>query len=202
MAELPRGSRGTGRDRDLAPLRLRRPAYPRHGHLLPRLRRDGGAFLAAEPSAAVDQRGGMARHRGGRRAAGQPPRSHSRRPLRRGQPGRRRRSARRRRHRQLELPATAAGRASARRPPSASLRRRSRQGSGRALVGIGRSHPGAVRGWPRAREPPRPVARPAAALQRDECRAAGALLPGLPGGAARQRRTFRAAHLPADARTL
>ena len=53
--------------RDRAPLRRRRPAYPRDRHLLPRPGRDGRALLAAEPPAAADRRSRVAADRRRRR---------------------------------------------------------------------------------------------------------------------------------------
>ena len=95
-----------------------------------------------------------------------------------------------------------ARRQAAGRPLSQHLCRRSRPRARRALVGAGRSHPGAVGRGLCAGEPAGAVARLRLALQGDERRAAGAVLRGLPRRLARQRRPRRAAHLPADAGPL
>ena len=71
--------------------------------------------------------------------------------------------------------------------------------AGRPLVGARRPHPGAVRRRLRARKPARALARDARRLSRAQGRAAGAVLPGVPGRSLGAQPPGRFARLPAHA---
>jgi hypothetical protein len=199
LAELPGRLRGISGQRVQEPLRARHPAHPGHRRLLPDLRRGERTQLAAQPAAADPRqaRMGADRRRGG--TAGPADRGPAAGSLWRGIPGRRRPPAGRRSHRQPGLhPGASRGQAAGRTLPAA-LRRRPRPRAGRALVGAGRPHPGAVGRGLRAGKPSGAQPRLSEPLQRHEREAVGALLRRFPPGPGRRRRARRPAHLPADA---
>ena len=111
-------------------------------------------------------------------------------------------AARRRGHRIDRLPRRDARREAAGQALAAPLRRRHRTRTRRALVGARRPHPGAVRLGLCAGEPAGRFAGLPEPLQRNERRAAGAVLPRIARRAADERRALGAAHLHPDARPV
>src|SRR5271154_657018 len=186
-------ARLAGPGRRIPALRCRRPSHPQSRNVLPRSRRDLRTGLAAEPDAAADPRGGMARDRARRRATRRAVGKGAVRRLRRGPSDRRGRSSRRRAQRLSRLRTRDARRQAAGQAVAAPVRRRYRAGTRRAMVGLGRPHAGAFRFGLRAGEslgrfPGLPVP-----LSRDERRAARALLPRIARGAEGERRALGAA---------
>ena len=144
----------------------------------------------------------MAADRAWRRPARRIARTRARRRLWRGPPDRRGRPARRRADRIDRLHRRDARRRAARQALAQALRRRHRPRPRRALVGAGRSRPGALGLRLRAGEPPRHLAGVLQPLQPDERRAPGAVLSRVARRAQGERRAQRAAHRHSDARTL
>ena len=163
-----------------AALRLRRPPSARSRRHLSRARRDRRPDVAAQPSAADHRRGRLAATDRGHRPARAIARNGAARPLRRRPAGRRRRGAGRRDCRLQRISALGVRHQAAGRALSASLCRRRRPRSRRALVGAERPHAGAVGRRLRAGKPPGAVARLFQSLQVDECRTRGAVLRGVP----------------------
>ena len=93
LGATARLARLAGPERRLPALRRRRPPHPQSRNVLPRSRRDLRTGLAAEPDAAADPRGRMARDRARRRATRRAVGKAAVRRLRRGPADRRGRSA-------------------------------------------------------------------------------------------------------------
>ena len=192
-------ARLAGPGRRIPALRRRRPPHPQSRNVLPRSRRDLRTGLAAEPDAAADPRGRMARDRARRRATRRAVGKGAVRRLRRGPADRRGRSARCRAHRLSRLRTRDARRQAAGQAVAAPVRRGYRTGTRRALVGLGRPGAGAFRfglrpGEPLGRFPGLPVP-----LSRDERRAARAVLPRIARRAEGERRALGAADRNIDA---
>ena len=202
LAAVPGHARGARAGRDQPAVRRRRSPSARFRRVLPRLRgsRRRRAALAAEPRAAADRCGGVAGARGRPRSSAP---SCSRRcwPMPTGPP---------RLVREGRLPAAViAGNPEFLRPlvgvapPGGAHLRFYAVDVGRCarrpLVGAQRPHAGAVGRRLRAREPARALARHARHLSRAQGRAAGAVLPGVPGRAVVAQPAGRFARLRAHA---